>query len=191
MRGEVAMNHGLSEWRTVGVWWLGLAIAPALHAQGQPVPQDLIANEALTPVAVLEALDPTAVRARSLRIGATGKSALPPRASASLLVTFETNSSELTSAARRQLDIVASALRNDRLVEYRFTVEGHADPRGHADRNLLLSQDRAESVKRYLMAQGIAEDRLVTEGRGDREPMLPAQPAAPENRRVTFVTQGR
>jgi OOP family OmpA-OmpF porin len=185
------MNHGLVGWRATGVLWLGLAIAPALHAQGQPVPQDVIANESLTPVAVLEALDPTAVRARSLRIGATGKSAVPPRASASLLVTFETNSSELTSAARRQLDIVASALRNDRLVEYRFTVEGHADPRGHADSNLKLSQERAESVKRYLMAQGIAEDRLVTEGRGDREPMLPAQPAAPENRRVTFVTQGR
>jgi outer membrane protein OmpA-like peptidoglycan-associated protein len=54
-----------------------------------------------------------------------------------------------------------------------------------------LSQERAESVKRYLVTQGIAEDRLVAEGRGDREPMLPAEPAAPENRRVTFVTQGR
>jgi OOP family OmpA-OmpF porin len=100
------MNHGLVGWRATGALWLGLAVAPALHAQGQPVPQDVIANESLTPVAVLEALDPTAVRARSLRIGATGKSAVPPRASASLLVTFETNSSELTSAARRQLDIV-------------------------------------------------------------------------------------
>jgi OmpA-OmpF porin, OOP family len=181
------MKHGRHGWRV----WLGLAIVPALHAQAQPVSQDVIANESLTAGAVLEALDPTAVRARSLRIGATGRPAVPPRASASLLVTFETNSSELTSAAKRQLDIVASALRNDRLVEYRFTVEGHADPRGSADKNLLLSHDRAESVKRYLMAQGIAEDRLVTEGRGDREPMLPAQPAAPENRRVTFVTQGR
>jgi outer membrane protein OmpA-like peptidoglycan-associated protein len=191
MRGEVAMNHGLIGWRAAGVLWLGVAIAPALHAQAQRVAQDVIANEALTSAAVLDALDPTAVRARSLRIVGTGRPASPPRASASLLVTFDTNSSELTSVARRQLDIVASALRNDRLVEYRFTVEGHADPRGQADRNLLLSQDRAESVKRYLMAQGIAEDRLVAEGRGDREPMLPAQPAAPENRRVTFVTQGR
>jgi OmpA-OmpF porin, OOP family len=184
------MKHGLRGWRANSAWWLGLAIVPALHAQAQLVAQDVISNEALTSVAVLEALDPTAVRARSLRIGATGRSA-PPRASASLLVTFETNSSELTSAARRQLDIVASALRNDRLVEYRFTVEGHADPRGHADSNLRLSQERAESVKTYLMAQGIAEERLQAEGRGERELMLPAQPTAPENRRVTFVTQGR
>jgi len=185
------MKHGLGAWRAHGVWWLGLAIVPVLHAQGQPVAQDVIADESLTSGAVLQALDPNTVRARSLRISATGRSAVPPRASASLLVTFDTNSSELTGAARRQLDIVASALRNDRLVEYRFTVEGHADPRGHADSNLKLSQDRAESVKRYLMAQGIAEERLVAQGRGDREPMLPAQPAAPENRRVTFVTQGR
>jgi OmpA-OmpF porin, OOP family len=185
------MKRELGQWRANGVLWLGLAVVPAVHAQAQHAAQDVIAERSLTPEAVLEALDPTAVRARSLRIGATGRPALPPRASASLLVTFDTNSTELTSAARRQLDIVASALRNDRLVEYRFTVEGHADPRGHADSNLKLSQGRAESVKRYLAAQGIAEDRLVAEGRGDREPMLPAEPAAPENRRVTFVTQGR
>jgi outer membrane protein OmpA-like peptidoglycan-associated protein len=170
---------------------LGLSIVPPLHAQEQQVLQDVIAGRSLTPEAVLDALDPTAVRARSLRIRATGRPAMAPRASASLLVTFDTNSIELTGAARRQLDIVASALRNDRLVEYRFTVEGHADPRGNSNSNLTLSQDRAESVKRYLMDQGIAGDRLVAEGRGDREPMLPAEPAAPENRRVTFVTQAR
>ena len=185
------MRRELGRWRACGVLWLGLAVVPALHAQAQPAARDVIADRSLTPAAVLDALDPTAVRARSLRIGATGRPAVAPRASASLLVTFDTNSAELTSAARRQLDIVASALRNDRLVEYRFTVEGHADPRGNAGSNLTLSQERAECVKRYLTAQGIAEDRLVAEGRGDREPMLPAEPAAPENRRVTFVTQGR
>jgi outer membrane protein OmpA-like peptidoglycan-associated protein len=186
------MKRGPRLLHAVGVWLLGLAVVPALHAQGQAPAQDVIPDRALTSGAVLEALDPTAVRTRSLRIGATGRPAVPARASASLLVTFDTNSSELTSAARRQLDIVASALRNDRLVEYRFTVEGHADPRGSADNNLRLSQERAESVKRYLVtAHGIAQDRLVAEGRGDREPMHPAQPAAPENRRVTFVTQAR
>jgi outer membrane protein OmpA-like peptidoglycan-associated protein len=173
------------------VFGLGLVVVPALQAQEQAPPRDVITEGSLTPAAVLQALDPTAVRTRSLRIDATGRPAMPVRASASLLVTFDTNSTELTDAARRQLDIVASALRNDRLVEYRFTVEGHADPRGSADSNLKLSQGRAESVKRYLITAGIAEDRLVAEGRGDREPMLPAQPAAPENRRVTFVTQAR
>ena len=189
------MRRELGRWRVNSVLWLGLCVVPVVHAQAQaqaqPAVHDVIADRSLTSEAILEALDPTAVRARSLRIGATGRPAMAPRASASLLVTFDTNSTELSIAARRQLDIVASALRNDRLVEYRFTVEGHADPRGNSNSNLTLSQERAESVKRYLTGQGIAEDRLVAEGRGDREPMLPAEPAAPENRRVTFVTQKR
>jgi outer membrane protein OmpA-like peptidoglycan-associated protein len=188
------MQRWWFDWRVVCVLALACAVVPALQAQPAAAPQDVIAGRELTPDAVLDALDPTAVRARSLRIGATGRpgasSATPPRASASLLITFDTNSSELTSAARRQLDVVASALRNDRLAQYRFTVEGHADPRGTPDLNLKLSQERADSVKRYLViAHNLAEDRLITEGRGDREPMLPGQPTAPENRRVTFVTQ--
>jgi outer membrane protein OmpA-like peptidoglycan-associated protein len=167
------------------------AAMPALQAHAQTVQRDVISEASLTPSAVLDALDPAAVRARSLRIGATPRpQAAPPRASASLLITFDTNSFELTEAARRQLDIVASALRNDRLAQHRFTVEGHADPRGSADANLKLSRERADSVKQYLVAHHrIAEDRLVTEGRGDRDLLVPQQPAAPENRRVTFVTQ--
>jgi outer membrane protein OmpA-like peptidoglycan-associated protein len=172
--------------------WCGAAV-PALQAQAQTVPHDVIAEASLTPDAVLDALDPAAVRARSLRIGAARPAqAAPQRASASLLITFGTNSVELSAAARRQLDIVASALRNDRLAQHRFTVEGHADPRGSAETNLKLSRERADSVKQYLVAHHrIAEDRLVTEGRGDRDPLVPEQPAAPENRRVTFVTQVR
>jgi outer membrane protein OmpA-like peptidoglycan-associated protein len=171
--------------------WCGAA-APALQAQAQAVAHDVIAEASLTPDTVLDALDPAAVRARSLRIAARPAQAAPPRASASLLITFETNSFELSAAARRQLDIVASALRNDRLAQHRFTVEGHADPRGSAETNLKLSRERADSVKQYLVARHrIAEDRLVTEGRGDRDPLVPEQPAAPENRRVTFVTQVR
>lgn len=167
------------------------AAAPALQAQA--VPHDVIAEASLTPDTVLEALDPAAVRARSLRIGPARRAdAAPPRASASLLITFATNSFELSEAARRQLDIVASALQNDRLAQHRFTVEGHADPRGTAETNLKLSQERADSVKRYLVARhSIDEGRLVTQGHGDRELLLPQQPTAPENRRVTFVTQAK
>lgn len=39
------------------------------------------------------------------------------KASASLLITFETNSAELTAGAKQQLDVVAAALKNDRLAE--------------------------------------------------------------------------
>lgn len=171
-----------------------MIMAPTrLHAQTPAAASDVLGGAALTPDSVLDALDPAAVRTRSFRLGSSGKgvsTAQPARASASLLITFETGSSELTAPAQQQLDIVAAALKNDRLASYRFTVEGHADPRGGSDINQQLSQERADSVKRYLMTRHrIVEDRLVAEGRGDKEPLNRASPAAAENRRVTFVTR--
>ena len=61
----------------------------------------------------------------------------------------------------------AEALKRDRLASYRFIVEGHADPRGTSEGNLVLSRERAESVKRYLVdIHGIAPVRLAAEGKG-------------------------
>ena len=166
-----------------------LLAATLVHAQQQPA-SDVLRGDALTTQGVLDALDPAAVRTRSFKLGGGRTSSQPARASASLLVTFETGSTELTPGARRQLDIVASALKNDRLASHDFVVEGHADPRGAQDANLLLSQERAQSVKRYLTEQhGIEASRLTAEGRGDRDPINRDAPSAPENRRVTFVTR--
>ncbi|HZE90280.1 MAG TPA: OmpA family protein [Rhizobacter sp.] len=141
--------------------------------------------DALTP-------PPEPVVTRSLKVtrdNSAGVLAPKKRASASLLITFETNSSDLTDNAKKQLDVVAAALKNDRLADYNFSVEGHADPRGNAEANMLLSQQRAESVRAYLVsAHQIAAERLKAEGRGDRDLMNRAFPAAPENRRVTIVT---
>lgn len=155
----------------------------------------LLKGDKVTQENLLDALTPppAPVLTRSLKVSrdnSAGVLAAPKKkASASLLITFETNSSELTSAAKQQLDVVAAALKNDRLAEYSFNVEGHADPRGSSDANLVLSQQRAESVREYLVAQhGIAADRLKAEGKGDTELMNRKSPAAPENRRVTIVT---
>ncbi|MEY4561760.1 MAG: hypothetical protein RLZZ618_1037 [Pseudomonadota bacterium] len=139
--------------------------------------------DALTPV-------PEDVTTRSLRVTRDGAPAVPPRrASASLLITFETNSAQLTGAAKQQLSVVAAALKNNRLAEYTFSVEGHADPRGTAETNLTLSQQRADSVREYLVsAHGIAPERLQAQGKGDLELLNRKVPAAAENRRVTIVT---
>jgi len=139
--------------------------------------------DALTPV-------PEDVTTRSLRVTRDGAPVVPPRrASASLLITFETNSAQLTAAAKQQLSVVAAALKNNRLAEYTFSVEGHADPRGSAETNLTLSQQRADSVREYLVsAHGIAPERLQAQGKGDVELLNRKVPAAAENRRVTIVT---
>lgn len=134
-----------------------------------------------------------AVRTRSLRVTSNTPAAavLAPRkkASASLLITFETNSAQLTARSKEQLDVVAAALKNDRLKDFSFEVEGHADARGAADANRLLSQQRAESVRAYLVgSHSIAEARLRAVGKGDTEPMNTRDVAAAENRRVTITT---
>ena len=159
--------------------------------------------DALTPAAAAPGAAPAAgdangdadvaVRTRSLRVTSNTPAAavLAPRkkASASLLITFETNSAQLTARSKEQLDVVAAALKNDRLKDFSFEVEGHADLRGAADANKLLSQQRAESVRAYLVgSHSIAEARLRAVGKGDTEPMNTRDVAAAENRRVTITT---
>jgi OmpA-OmpF porin, OOP family len=173
-----------------------LALLMSCAATGHALAQDttVLKGKNVTEENLLDALTPSdAVVTRSLRVRPSGSGALataPARKpSASLLITFETNSAELTAAAKQQLDVVGAALKNDRLAEYNFNVEGHADPRGNAESNMVLSKQRAESVRAYLVgSHGIGPQRLNAEGKGDLELLNRAVPAAPENRRVTIVT---
>lgn len=141
-----------------------------------------------TESALIEALTPEP-RTRSI---VPVPNAPPPKpAAASLLITFETNSAALTPRSKSTLDVVGRALNRDQLRDYKFRVEGHADPRGTHQHNLALSQARAESVREYLVAnQGVEKSRLIPEGKGDREPVNRENIAAPENRRVTIVNLG-
>lgn len=107
----------------------------------------------------------------------------------SILITFATDSAELTPRARNALDVVARALTSDKLAALRVQVEGHADPRGGDEHNAALSQARAQSVVDYLVSKhGIARERLTPIGRGSTQLLNRADPLAPENRRVTLVT---
>lgn len=169
-----------------------LTVAPA--GADETSGTTVLKGKSVTEANLLDALEPQdKVVTRSLRVRPSGSSAVaaPPtrKPSASLLITFETNSADLTPAAKQQLDVVGAALKNDRLAEYNFNVEGHADPRGNAAANLVLSKERAESVRAYLVStHGIGPQRLNAEGKGDLELLNRAVPAAPENRRVTIVT---
>lgn len=122
--------------------------------------------------------------------GAAAKPARPAKhPSLQMLITFTTNSSTLTDTAQAALDKVAHALQSEQLAAYRFRVEGHADPRGSADANMKLSEDRAAAVVDYLTQKdGIAAERLSSVGKGSSEPLNRRNPIAPENRRVTIVT---
>ncbi|MEY4766827.1 MAG: hypothetical protein RI907_3500 [Pseudomonadota bacterium] len=171
-----------------------LVLAPVLsHAEeAGAAPTTVLKGKSVTEGNLVDALTPPdTVVTRSLRVqrdGNTGQQAAR-KPSASLLITFETASATLTPQARKQLDVVAAALRNDKLSEYNFNVEGHADPRGDHGGNLTLSQLRAEAVRNYLVnTQKIDPKRLKAQGKGDADVLNKANPAAEENRRVTIVT---
>lgn len=160
----------------------------------------LLRGRAVTEANVLDALTPAApeekIITRSLRVSPDSAAAatLAPRKkpSASLLITFETNSATLTARAKEQLDVVAAALKNDKLKDFSFNVEGHADPRGTSEGNQMLSQQRADSVRSYFVsAHGVAESRLKAVGKGDSEPLNTRDLAAAENRRVTIITNAQ
>jgi outer membrane protein OmpA-like peptidoglycan-associated protein len=72
-------------------------------------------------------------------------------------------------------------------------IEGHTDSRGSVDRNMKLSQDRAEAVLNYLVAQGVSAQRFSgAKGYGPEQPLdTNNTPDGRErNRRVEFVVEG-
>lgn len=75
-----------------------------------------------------------------------------------------------------------------------ITVEGFADPSGSARYNQTLSERRAESVKSYLVAQGLSDAQLHAVGYGETRLVNPGavrdDAGAEANRRVVFVIEG-
>lgn len=100
-----------------------------------------------------------------------------------VLVTFELNSAVLTEDAIARLDEVAVALVDPRLSGARFAVEGFTDASGSDAYNMGLSERRAQSVKDYLVSQGVPTDRLLTVGFGETRPRVD-NAYDPINRRV-------
>ncbi len=103
-------------------------------------------------------------------------------------VLFETDKSQLLPTARQKLDVVADSLRAQPHAG-RIVVTGHADAHGSDTYNQELSERRAESVKDFLVQQGVASNEIQAVGRGESQPI--ADNASPEgranNRRVEII----
>jgi outer membrane protein OmpA-like peptidoglycan-associated protein len=166
--------------------------AGATHAGPLPTSKAKVLEEgSFSADELVQELDVPPNRSWSAHVGGgTAGAAAPGPGRASILITFATARAELTPRAKQSLDVLAAAMKHPRLADKSFTIEGHADPRGPEERNLVLSQARADSVRDYLTtAHGLAPGRLQAVGKGSRELMNPGDPVAPENRRVTIVTQ--
>jgi len=111
----------------------------------------------------------------TLPAAATGSS--PLRASESTLekvtldagALFDFGTHRLRSEGRAALDHFVVSLQGATVGTIRAV--GHADRLGSEAYNQILSEDRAEAVKTYLVSKGIDPDRVRAEGRGVTQPV--------------------
>jgi len=103
---------------------------------------------------------------------------------------FGKDGSEIDPAGATVLDVVVDGIK-ERCATQHFVIEGHTDLSGSPQHNQELSLRRAEAVKAYLVAHGIASDRLSTAGYGSSRPLTtnPSPAAQAINRRVTLVVK--
>lgn len=103
------------------------------------------------------------------------------------MVNFGFDSSDLTPAAKANLDKLAQVLKNN--MDTNINIYGHTDSKGTDAYNLSLSERRAAAVKNYLVSQGVSASRMFTMGVGEKEPVASNDTDAgrAENRRVEFA----
>lgn len=107
-------------------------------------------------------------------------------------VHFALESATLPPPARAALDEAAVGLVAH--PEVALFIDGHADLRGASEYNLALGQRRAQAVASYLIASGVAAERLTAVSFGEERPLVMTFDAASHarNRRVEFrLMRGR
>jgi outer membrane protein OmpA-like peptidoglycan-associated protein len=114
----------------------------------------------------------------------------PATQSINLNIPFKYNSSTLQPQASNQLKQLELALTSDSLRHDRFVVAGHTDAKGNAQYNKQLSLKRAESVRHFLITNGVNSGRLDAVGYGAEHPLTPDHPEDPANRRVEIRDLG-
>ncbi|MDX1516435.1 MAG: OmpA family protein [Woeseiaceae bacterium] len=104
-------------------------------------------------------------------------------------IDFAWDDATLRPAAQPALDRLVNFARNCR--RGRILIVGHTDSMGAESYNLWLSRSRAQAIANYLVARGVAADRLLVEGRGSAEPLTTNDTRAgrARNRRIEFRWQ--
>ncbi len=97
---------------------------------------------------------------------------------------FVTGSAKLLAKSNAKLNEVVAILNAN--VSYNVAVSGHTDNTGKADKNQTLSENRAASVKSYLVSKGVSDTRITVTGYGQGVPLEDNKTAAgrAKNRRV-------
>jgi outer membrane protein OmpA-like peptidoglycan-associated protein len=100
---------------------------------------------------------------------------------------FDPGKSQLKAGAKKTLGRIAEQLKTDNAI--RISIEGHTDSTGKPEKNMAISEKRAQAVREYLVSQGVPADRIVASGKGDAEPVATNKTVAgrQQNRRVELV----
>lgn len=99
---------------------------------------------------------------------------------------FKSNSSELEVESYPSLDAIYAMLQANPKV--RIQIKGHTDNTGNANKNLILSEARANSVAQYLINKKIDKNRIFVKGFGSQKPIADnnTEEGRYKNRRVEF-----
>lgn len=106
-------------------------------------------------------------------------------------IKFATGSAEIDPQSYDDLDAIKSSAMIAE--DLNIGVSGHTDNTGNPQANISLSQQRAESVKKYLLSKGIPEKRIQAKGLGDQVPFncQDARGGSNPYRRVVNITLGK
>ena len=167
-RGFVAKSGTGLCWRT-GYWTPAMAIAecdPDLVKKAEPA--------AAAPAATTPAAATPKPSAQKITLAADAL--------------FDFNKSTLRAEGKAKLDELAAKVKSIKL-EVIIAV-GHADRIGTDAYNQKLSEQRAASVKEYLVGKGIEANRVYTEGKGKKQPVTkPDQCKGPKSKKVIDCLQ--
>jgi outer membrane protein OmpA-like peptidoglycan-associated protein len=161
------ISHGSGKWVGAAVGALaGAAIGDYMDEQQRDFEQELAVERNAHQIRVERLAD------RSLRLTLDSE------------VSFDVDKADIRRSFRPSLNRLAAVIRRyDRTVVH---IIGHTDSTGSDDYNQELSEERADRVASYLESRGVPPERVIPEGRGEREPRADNSSAAGRqlNRRV-------
>ena len=100
-------------------------------------------------------------------------------------VQFANNSFELNQSSKNELDKLSNYIFKYNI---NIQIEGHTDSVGNSDMNLILSENRARAVNKYLIERGVSKEKLTYIGYGSSKPIADnsSENGRALNRRTSF-----